>query len=158
MSAPSYQQLANEVKLPPTTRSEGPMNFAVFDDSGVPEGGGTPIEALVRPMPEPQEPPQISVPQMPAYAPQKIVQEPPRPNAYVQMPAPDLRSLDDKSKASLLVFALYLVVSSSYFQKKAGDVFPEIFGNPSGFLAYLARGLTIGLSFYLIQKYMVKTW
>jgi hypothetical protein len=126
------------------------MNHAVFDDSDVPDGGGTRLEDL---MPEDGGAQRrADVPVTATEAPR-----PPRPGpspAPASIPDPGADSRDELVKMSFLIFFLYCVVSSSLVSGKMAEIVPELFGDPKGVMAFLGRGTLMAGTFYMIRKYM----
>ena len=150
---------------------DGPMNKATYDDVKVPIGGGTSLEDLfpepAPPMvssspssapvhrPTPPRPPVAARREPEAYVPVPL-SEPPLPVSPVAKPLVDgLFAMDEHQKAALLVFFLYMLVSSGSVQTRLADLVPELFSVKDGYLAVVCRGLLLGVSFYLIRKYMV---
>lgn len=156
MSSPSYQQLVQE-QIPSSnggSAPEGPMNHAVYDDSSVPEGGGTSLRDID---PRPHEEVLHSAPMDPQHY------EVPRPRTAPCPAAPVVPPIipkvfeftsTDSHRAAFLVLVLYLLVSSSFVSQKMAALVPELFENPRGIISTIGRGLLLAGIFYMIRTYM----
>lgn len=158
MSSPSYQQLVQE-QIPSSnggSAPEGPMNHAVYDDSSVPEGGGTSLRDIDPRLGEevlrsaPVEPQHYEVPR-PRTAP--VQPSHTVPHAPIIPKVFEFTSTDSH-RAAFLVLVLYLLVSSSFVSQKMAALVPELFENPRGVISTIGRGLLLAGIFYMIRTYM----
>lgn len=159
MSNPSYQQLVQEqIPLPKGGGvPEGPMNHAVYDDSQVPEGGGTSLRDIndesVRPASPAEAHYQYSEVPRPRTPPKPALPPSLPPVANILPVTLDLAG-NDSYRVAFLVFVLYLLVSSSFVSHKMAVLVPELFENPSGVVSLVGRGLLLAGLFYMIRTYM----